>query len=225
LFGWRFVVREAYRISSYFLAAVHAERIVGTLSLFEIRHPLFGHYLSTAVFGTDGGLIFDTDVVRDALVEEARALGERLGVSRVLIRVRGVEVAGAESDRRYVTALVDLPHAEETAFDHLPGKTRNQVRRGMKEGFAIAAGPDQMAPFHDVLHRHMRDLGSPAHGVRFYEAIQRHFASRCEVLVARDNATVVGGALVFFVNGVASNYHTVTLWGAPRKTVRRSHSR
>jgi FemAB-related protein (PEP-CTERM system-associated) len=211
LFDWRRVVRSAYGIESHFLAAVDDDRIVGTLGLFEIRHPVFGHYLATAVFGTDGGLHFDNDVARDALVAETRALAEQAGVSHVLIRTRGVEIAGAETDRGYVTALLDLPGTAEAAFHALPGKTRNQVRRGMKEGFAIATGNDQLVPFHRVFHRHMRDLGSPAHGLPFYEAIRRHLASRAEFFVVRDDTEVVGGALAFRVNGVVSNYHTVTL--------------
>jgi FemAB-related protein (PEP-CTERM system-associated) len=211
LFGWRLVVRDAYGIRSHFLAAVDDGRIVGTLSLFELRHPVFGHYLATAVFGTDGGLYFDTEAVRDALVAEARILGERTDVGYVLIRTRGVELADAHTDHSYVTALVDLPTSANPAFEELPGKTRNQVRRGMKEGFSIATGLDQVPAFFTVFHRHMRDLGSPAHGKRFYRAIGRHLAPRTEFFVARDNEAVVGGALVFFVNGVASNYHTVSL--------------
>jgi FemAB-related protein (PEP-CTERM system-associated) len=211
LFAWGVVVRAAYGIESHFLAAMDGDRIVGTLSLFELRHPAFGHYMATAVFGTDGGLHVDDDAARDALVAEARSLGERAGVSHVLIRTRDVGIAGADTDRRYVTALVDLGGTSEAVFEALPGKTRNQVRRGMKEGFTIATGAAQIDPFFEVFHRHMRDLGSPAHGMHFYRLIQRHLASRAEFFVVRDGSDVVGGALVFYVNGIASNYHTVTL--------------
>jgi serine/alanine adding enzyme len=211
LFAWRRVVRDAYGIESHFLAAMDADRIAGTLGLFEIRHPVFGHYFSTAIFGTDGGLLFDNDVARDALVAEARALAKRAGAGHVLIRARGVDVPGAEVDRRFVTAVVDLAGTPQPVFEQLDGKTRNQVRRGMREGFTVSNGRDQAPAFFDVFHRHMRDLGSPGHGMPFYEAILRHLSDRSEFFVVRDGPEVVGGALVFFVNGVASNYHTVSL--------------
>lgn len=211
LFAWRFVVREAYGIRSHFLAAVDADQIVGTLALFEIRHPLFGHYFATAVFGTDGGLNFDSDSARDALVAEARTLAAREGGAYTLIRARSVELGGVETDRRYSTALLDLTGDPELVWRELPSKTRNQVRRGTREGFSVSAGDGELAPFFHVFHRHMRALGSPAHGMRFYEAIQRHFAARAEFLAVRDARQIVGGALVFYVNGVASNYHSVTL--------------
>src|SRR3972149_3481218 len=69
---WRRVVRDAYGMRSHFLAAIAEDRIVGTLGLFEVSHPIFGHYLTTAVFGNDGGLLYDGPEARDALIAEAR---------------------------------------------------------------------------------------------------------------------------------------------------------
>ena len=211
LFAWRFVVRDAYGIDSHFLVAIDGERIVGGLSLFELRHPLFGHYLSTAVFGTDGGLHFETGAARDALVAEAKTLGARRGVAHILIRTRELELDGFEADTRYRTAVVDLDGNAEAAWARLNGKTRNQVRRGMKEGFTVSRGHDQLDAFYDVFHEHMRDLGSPAHGMPFYRAVLTHVGDRADFIVVRDRSALVAGALLFRVNDTAMNYHTVAL--------------
>ena len=72
LSGWRQVVRETYGIRSHFIAVEDNDELIGTLGLFEIKHPLFGHYLTTAVFATDGGLYYDSDIARDLLIEEAK---------------------------------------------------------------------------------------------------------------------------------------------------------
>jgi FemAB-related protein (PEP-CTERM system-associated) len=211
LFAWRFVVRDAYGIRSHFVVAVENEQIVGGLSLFELKHPLFGHYLSTAVFGTDGGLHFESAAARDAVIAEAKALAGRLGVAHLLIRTRGLELDGFVTDARYRTAVVDLDGTAEEAWARLPGKTRNQVRRGMKEGFTVAKGHDQLDAFYDVFHEHMRDLGSPAHGMPFYRAIVAHLGARADFIVVRDGNAPVAGALLFRVNETAMNYHTVAL--------------
>src|SRR3954468_16976893 len=71
LAAWRRVVREAYGLVGHALVATDSGSMVGSLALFEIKHPIFGHYLTTAPFGNDGGLHFSTDAARDALVEEA----------------------------------------------------------------------------------------------------------------------------------------------------------
>src|SRR5262249_17995427 len=74
LAGWRRVLHDAYGLKAHFLAAVRDDRICGTLGLFEIRHPIFGHYLTTAPYGNDGGLHADHDEARDALVAHAQDL-------------------------------------------------------------------------------------------------------------------------------------------------------
>ncbi len=211
LFAWRHVVREAYDISSHYVMAVDGDRAVGTLSLFEIKHPVFGHYLATAVFGNDGGLLYESDVARDALVAEARSLAMRLNVSYLVIRTRGVPLDGHQVDQHYRASVLALDGTPDDALNRLPATTRNQVRRGMKEGFTVSTGADQIDAFHAVFHKHMRDLGSPAHGRAFYDAIQRHVGDRAEFWVVRDGATLVAGALLFCVNGTAMNLHTVSL--------------
>ncbi|MEK7402219.1 MAG: GNAT family N-acetyltransferase [Gemmatimonadota bacterium] len=211
VFAWRLVVRDAYDIASHFTMAVDGDRVVGALALFEMRHPVFGHYLASAVFGNDGGLFHDTDAARDALVAEARALASRLDVAYLLIRTRGVALKEFHVDGHYRASVLDLAGDAETALNQLPATTRNQVRRGMKEGFTVSTGADQINAFHDVFHEHMRNLGSPAHGMAFYRAVQRHLGDRVEFYVVRDGATLVAGALLFWINGTAQNYHTVSL--------------
>jgi FemAB-related protein (PEP-CTERM system-associated) len=211
LFAWREIVREVYGIQSFFLAAMDDDRIVGTLGLFEIKHPIFGHYLTTAVFGNDGGLHSDDALARDALLAEARNVAERVNAGYLLIRTRDLELDGFKVDRNYRTAVIDLEGGADAVWKRLPAKTRNQVRRGMKEGFTLETGHDQLGAFYDVFHEHMRDLGSPAHGCKYYEAIVEHLGDCADFLVVRDGGKVVAGALLFWVNGTAMNYHTVSL--------------
>ena len=211
LFTWRRVVREAYGIASHCLLAIEGDQVVGSLSLFEIKHPIFGHYLATAPFGNDGGLFYDSTEARNALIAEARTLADGLSVEYLVIRTREQPIEGFQADRHYRASVLDLNGTADEALNRLPATTRNQVRRGMKEGFTVSTGPDQIGAFFDVFHEHMRDLGSPAHALRFYEAIQRHIGDSAEFYVVRDGATLVAGALLFWVDGIAMNLHTVSL--------------
>jgi FemAB-related protein (PEP-CTERM system-associated) len=211
LAGWRLLVRDAYGIVAHFLVALDDERCVGALGLYEIRHPIFGHYLTTAVFGNDGGLHFEDAAARDALIAEAKALAVRLNVAYLVIRTRGAELDGFEVDRHYRTAVVDLSAGAEAVWNRLPNKTRNQVRRGTKEGFTLETGPSQIDAFFDVFHEHMRDLGSPAHSRQYYDAVLSHFGNCADFFVLRDGHELVAGALLFWTNGTAMNHHTVAL--------------
>ncbi len=212
LFAWRLVVQQAYGMRTHSLVAVDdAQRVRGALALQEVRHPLFGRYLATAAFANDGGLHHDSPSARDLLLAEARRLCAERRASHVVIRTSGEDLPGFVADHRYHTAVVDLGGGAAALWKRLPAKTRNQVRRGQKEGFEIRTGAAEIEPFHRVLHAHMRDLGSPAHALRYYELIARHLGEHARFLVVREGEAVVAGALLFLINGTAANLATVAL--------------
>ena len=212
LSAWRHVVRETYGIKSHFIAVEENDALIGALCLFEIKHPLFGHYLTTAAFATDGGLHYDSDIARDLLIEEAKRLADELQVDYLLVRTRGLQIEGFTQDQHYRTAVIDLQDGSDTVWEKtLGGKTRNQVRRGIKEGFTVHTGHDQMSDFHRVFHTHMRDLGSPAHSEGFYRNIIKFLGDYARFIVVRENESLVAGALLFEINGTAMNLHTVSL--------------
>ena len=218
LAGWRQVVHETYRLRSHFLAATEDDRIVGSLGLLEVKHPIFGHHLTTAPFGNDGGFHFDNLEARDLLLKEAKRLANELDVDYLLIRTRGLDLDGFVIDYRYATAVIDLAGGVDSIWKHtLKSKTRNQIRRGLKEGFRIETGVDQMRAFYDVLHAHMRDLGSPAHSLSFYRSIVKHLGASAQFFVVRDHQELVAGALLFKFNGTAMNFHTVALQNYNRR--------
>lgn len=212
LSAWRRIVRRVYGIESHFLAALESDRLVGALGLFEVKHPLLGHYLATAAFGNDGGLYFDDAAAQKALADEAKTIADRLNVEYLVIRSRDVDLDGFAVERRYSSALIDLEGGAEAVWKtRLPAKTRNQVRKAQKQGFTVATGPGQLGAFFDVFHAHMRDLGSPAHARRFYESIVEELGDRSEFVVVRDGGDLAAGALLFWINGTAMNLHTVAL--------------
>ncbi|HXJ84525.1 MAG TPA: FemAB family XrtA/PEP-CTERM system-associated protein [Candidatus Methylomirabilis sp.] len=212
LFAWRHVVRDAYGLGSHLLVAVDDEgRTRGSLGLYEVRHPLFGHYLVTAPFANDGGLHYDDPSARDLLLAEARRICAERRASHVVIRTRGEDLPGFTPDHRYHTADVDLEGGAAALWKRLPAKTRNQVRRGQKEGFEVRAGAAEIEPFYRVFHAHMRELGSPAHALRYYELIAKHLGDHARFIVVREGDTLVAGALLFTINDTAANLQTVAL--------------
>src|SRR5919204_339237 len=101
----------------------------------------------------------DSDAARDALLAEAHLLADRQGVAYVAIRSRDATLPGFEVDESQRTAVLSLDGNPDQMLARLPGKTRNQVRRGLKEGFSVATGPGEIAAFHEVFHEHMRRIG------------------------------------------------------------------
>ena len=88
-----------------------------------------------------------------------------------------------------------LAASEETLWKSLPGKVRNQTRKSRREGLRIASGPPDTLRrgFYDVFRVNMRDLGSPIHAERFFEAAADHLGSRLRFIVATLDERPVGG--------------------------------
>ena len=209
--GWRAILWNAYRIEGYLFVALEDETTVGALGLYRIKHPIFGHYLTTAPFATDGGFFADTADAARTLCATARRLADELDVDYLLIRTREGPLDNFEVERRYVSAVVDLAAPDELWDSVIPAKTRNQVRKGRKSGFTVAAGPDEMEALFHVVHRHMRDLGSPCHSRQYYDCILRELPECTDVIVVGTKTEVVAGALIFYVNETAVNIHAVAL--------------
>lgn len=210
LSAWWTIVKEAYGVTAHPLLALEGGAVKGALALFEVQHRLLGHYLTTAPFANEGGLYYESDAARDALLRRAKQLADELGVSHLLIR-GFADLPGFVADHRYHTAQVDIGGGGQALWARLPSKTRNQVRRGQKEGFTVHEGTAEIAPFWRVFHEHMKELGSPAHSLRYYELVAAHLKEHARFITVREGRTLVAGALLFQVNDTAANIHTVAL--------------
>ena len=212
LSAWTKVLRESYRIESHIFAALDRGHLVGGLALYEIKHLLLGHFLVTAPFGSNGGFFFDNDKTKAALVQHGEQLAERVDADYLLIRTRGVEISGFDQHQRYCVSLMPLETDTEVTWNNvLRAKTRNQIRKGMKSGFQLLQGADHIPLFYELFHRHMRELGSPAHSRVFYESIQKHLGDHTDFLILQKDGKLVAGAMMFHINQVAMNLQTVSL--------------
>ncbi|MFC1694920.1 FemAB family XrtA/PEP-CTERM system-associated protein [Pseudomonadota bacterium] len=212
LSGWRRVLKNTYGMQSHVITVEEHGAIAGTLVLFEIKHPVFGHYLTTGAFATDGGLYFDRPEAIDLLTGEARRLADKLQVDYLLIRTRGLQIKGFLQDTHYKSAVIDLRSGEDSLWrSTLRAKTRNQVRKGINEGFTIHTGHEQVFDFYRVFSEHMRDLGSPVHSLKLYKNIIRYLGDHARFIVVKEGKELVAGALLLEINGIAMNLHTVAL--------------
>ena len=212
LSAWSKVLGDSYSIAPHFLAAFEEEQMSGGLALYEIKHPLSGQFLVTAPFGSDGGFFFDNEEIKDLLVQQGRKLADEVDADYLLIRTRGAAITDFDQHQRYCAPVVPIEaDAEATWKNLLRAKTRNQIRKGMKSGFELFQGAEYLPQFYEVFHRHMRDLGSPAHSLEFYRSIQQHLGDYTDFLVVRKEGKLVGGSMMFHINDVAMNLQTVTL--------------
>ena len=80
---WRPLFRELYGIEDHSYACLEQDRVVGALSLYHIRSPFLGKMLVTCPFYGYGGIYWENEAARDALLERADAVARELAVDYV----------------------------------------------------------------------------------------------------------------------------------------------
>ena len=199
--GWADVLARSLGATPHYLAAREASGALrGVLPLFRVRSALLGDYLVSVPFLNYGGAL-GTDAARSALAEAAVALGRTLGVDAVELRARTREASSLAPLDRKVTVEMPLPATEAELWSALPSKLRSQVRRPMKEGMEARHGAQQIAAFHDVFARNMRDLGTPVLPRRFFAAAAETFGEDVVVTTIQYEGRAVAAGYGFLHDG------------------------
>jgi FemAB-related protein (PEP-CTERM system-associated) len=199
-YGWARVIERGYGHTPAYLWARDASGVRGVLPLVLFRGALGGRSLVSLPFLDEGGLSADDDAARSALWEAAKEVSRRERAPSIELRQgdpSGLELPPLGSKVSVMLALAGGPDA---MWKRLDAKVRNQVRKATNSGLAPAwCGIEGLDDFYTVFARNMRDLGSPVHARRFFEAILEEFAGTVRLLLIRDGRrTVAGGVVMVF---------------------------
>ncbi len=191
----------AYRLRAEVLVAREDGAVAGALPLVRIRGPLGAVDASVAYL--DGGGPIGTDEARAALVAHAAARSAARGA--VLELRASAEPAAPDGFATAVgrdkdTLVRSLPRDPDAIARDLDPKTRNQLRKALREGLSsdtVAATPGTIAAFRAVYARTLRDLGSPPHALEFFERLVGALPGRAHVArVIAPSGELLAAALV-----------------------------
>ena len=175
LYGWRSVLERVFNHECLYLEARSTNGdLQAILPLVRMRSLLFGHFLVSMPFLNYGGPLGNEAGVR-ALLDDAVRLADQHRVRLLELRSRASLPTSMSVSHRKITVTLDLPDSEDALWRSLPAKVRSQVRRPEKEGVTVRLGSDQVGAFYKVFAHHMRDLGTPAQSLAFFQAIAEEF--------------------------------------------------
>lgn len=203
LYAWREVIHETFRGETHYLAAFHADRVVGVLPLGRLSSRLFGDFLVSLPYFNYGGLLADSAQAADLLWQHAAKLGERLGVSHIEMRHTApvLPVSTVRTDK--VTMILSLPSSSEALLKQLSSKLRAQIKRPQREGAVTQVGGIELLPeFYRVFAQNMRDLGTPVYAPALFANILRRFPQAAHLLVVRLAGKPVAAAFLLGHNGM-----------------------
>jgi FemAB-related protein (PEP-CTERM system-associated) len=202
---WTNFVQSIYDYKIHRYAVLENSNPVAAISLTEVKHPIFGHYLITAPFGSYGGFAYENSEARDLLLDEIRQLAKQTKVEYVSIH-HG-EGASTPPDNwiqnsAYSTYLIDLPSTPEELLKTFASDHRNHVRKSTKKGFQIRFGHlDLLDDIYEALAQSMHELGSPYHTKTYLSQMAESLGDTLEFAVLYDPQGKIAGGGVFIYQG------------------------
>jgi FemAB-related protein (PEP-CTERM system-associated) len=206
--NWRRVASEVFGHRPHYLTEMRKGDVAAILPLVEVRSRLFGHALISNAFCVGGGPLVVDDEAFDAILDQAAALGRRLGVDYIELRdLPRARPGWMARDDLYAGFERPIARDEDESLLQIPRKQRAVVRKALARGMTVQIESKTQA-FYPLYARTMRDHGTPALPRRFFDQLLGVFGSDCEILTVMADGKPVSSVLSYFFRDRVLPYYT-----------------
>ena len=207
LYAWKTAVEQGYgHTGHYLLAEDDSGSVIGLFPLILFRLP-WGHKTLISLPYCDYGGLLGESHVQQALIKEAHRLAGELGISTMEIRcsqkhdkLLDQEGTSGQVFTHKVSMILSLPDSSDTLWSGFKAKLKSQIRRPEKDGLkAHMGGRELLEDFYSVFTTNMRDLGSPVHALKWFEAVLSAYNDRAKtgIVYLSNNEPVAAGIILF----------------------------
>ena len=208
LYGWKEVAEKGFGHRAHYLSRRKSGALSAVFPLIEVKSPLFGHSLVSTGFTVGGGPLADDEAELHEMVEEAKALSQKLGVSYLELRdVCGDFEGFMKRDDLYADFKGPIAQKEEDNLLQIPRKQRAVIRKALNSELTVTIDRDAK-DFFALYSRTMRDHGTPALPRHHFERLLKLFGEACEILTVRHDGRPISSVLSFYFSGVVLPYYT-----------------
>jgi len=189
-------VWKVYDLPATRLAAWRGDQIVGVLPLVWQRSLWFPNQLVSLPWVDAAGILADDAETRAALWLAALETAGRCGASQLELRCEEPVDDWPEPRMDKVLMRLRLMPDPADLWNSFSPKVRNQVRKAQKSALeATSGGRELLGEFFAVYTENMRDLGSPSHSLKFFQAVLEAFPGLAHVHVVRLDDRAIGAGL------------------------------
>lgn len=206
MFAWGTAITEAYGHKPYYLMAKQNSKLLGILPLIHLKLPFVINQLVALPFCDVGNCLTTDKTVQEKLLEEALKLTKHLKSKNIQLRGQlkndnNLTTPITKIDHKKVRMLLDLPESTEVLLKSFKSKLRSQVRKAEKNGVHFRwTGEEGVDSFYSVFCSNMRDLGSPVHSKKLFQAIIENFGVNSRIGLAEYDGKCIGAGLILSTN-------------------------
>ena len=228
LWEWGEVLSLTYGYPKYYLTAAHNDKVVGVFPLAHVNSRIYGNRLISLPFCEYGGPLADSSLgdqdtllIIEALLDAAGKLARSLKVQYVETRSpsRGVAcdcitAKDYHNVRSYVTFRVNLSVELDELWAGLHRKTRNAVKKPMKEGVTVkdVEESEELEPYYGLYLQTQKRHGTPPHDQKLFEKLYDAFsdAGKIRLLMAEYQGNPIGGVIMLLHDKTIFWWNNVT---------------
>lgn len=208
LIAWKNSIEETFGYRPFYLIALEADQLRGVLPLFLVENLLVRRALISSPFAVYGGVLADSQAVRETLHDYLQELGESLLIEYVELRNAYPEQClGFANVSRYVTYTQAIGPDDKNLLDAIPRKTRAAVRKALKEEFSVRTQTSDFAAFEDLHSKNLRRLGTPSFPRKHFARLLENFQDKVNIREIVLQGRVVAAVLSFYFRDQVLPYY------------------
>ncbi|GGA05224.1 peptidoglycan bridge formation protein FemAB [Blastomonas marina] len=217
--AWSRAVEAATGHRAEVLVAEDAQGVAGVVPFNIIHSPVFGRMIAASGFGVGGGVLLRADARPAPFFAALEELALRENCPTVELRGGAMPQTRAGWSIRtdsHANFARDLAADEEAELLAIPRKQRAEIRKGLKQDFAIeiGSGRRERDAHYAVYATSVRNLGTPVFPRALFEEMLDRFGDDADILTVRHQDEPVASVLSFYHRGTVMPYWGGGTWAA-----------
>jgi FemAB-related protein (PEP-CTERM system-associated) len=196
--AWGSIFAGTFGLKSLLLLHRSAGKIDGGVPLIVFDQPLTGKALISMPFLNYGGILGQSESVRNEIAAGCRQLLKIHGADYVELRHTGAGLGpNADSTRQNrITYRLDINRPADDIFKSLRKQLRTRLRRAHEQQLTHYQGRERLDDFYRLFAMAMKEHGTPVMPRRFFELVLTHLGDQAEMMIAYKDGRPVGGKLM-----------------------------
>ena len=195
--NWSQILARSFHVKPYYCMAQRDGRVVGILPATLTKSMIFGKFMISLPWLDYGGPLAENQEIAAGLVDYCVALAKKSNCRFLELRAMSQPLPGLVTKEEKFTFVLKLEGSEETIWQSIDGKAKNQVRKAIKSGLEVNfGGIELLDEFYKIFAYNMRDLGTPVWPKSLYAEMFRCFPNDIELALVKLGNLYIGGGLV-----------------------------
>jgi FemAB-related protein (PEP-CTERM system-associated) len=194
---------DGYGLETHYALAENGDgKICGIIAAGRMPHPWGRGRLCSLPYCDRGEPLTENTDITDALLihlqNDASGLHELRGSTTSDDNAYAKDGTDLLTPGTKVRLILELPSTSDDLLASFKSKHRSQINKALKNGLTTDTGNsgDRVRQFYEVYARNMRDLGSPAHSLGWFQSVAAAYAEDCSIALVYLKNTVVGAAIL-----------------------------